>query len=89
MSNLFFCLSASFALLCIMNGAPGAQEQQGDLDERLRAKDAELRKRRQEIAEHRKKIEEVEKREKDITDYIARLDKDGVRIEFETIEVPA
>ena len=69
-------LAAAFALLCIMSGAAGAQEQQGDLDERLRAKDAELRGLRQEIAEHRKKIEEVEKKEKDITDYIARLDKD-------------
>jgi len=68
-------LAAAVALLCVTSIA-AAQEQQGDLDERLRAKDGELRKLRQEIAEHRKKIEEVEKKERDITDYIARLDKD-------------
>jgi len=69
-------LAASLALLCGVSAAAIAQEQQGDLDERLRAKDAELRKLRQEIADHRKVIAEVERKEKDITDYLGKLDKE-------------
>jgi septal ring factor EnvC (AmiA/AmiB activator) len=69
-------LAVALTLLCALGGAAAAQERQGDLDGRLKAKDAELQKLRQEIAEHRKKIEEVERKERDIADYIARLDKD-------------
>ena len=49
-------------------------QQEGSLDERFKAKDAELQKLRREIADHRKKIEEVEKKEKDIAGYLAKLD---------------
>jgi septal ring factor EnvC (AmiA/AmiB activator) len=69
-------LAVAVAILCAAGGAGRAWGQQGDLDERLKAKDAELQKLRQEIADHRKKIEEVEKKEKDIAAYIAKLDKD-------------
>jgi septal ring factor EnvC (AmiA/AmiB activator) len=65
------------ALACLVAAAATAQDQQeGALDERLKAKDAELQKLRREIIEHRKQIEEVEKKEKDVTDYIAKLDKE-------------
>ncbi len=63
-------LASAAGLLCVVSVA-AAQEQQGDLDERLRAKDAELRKLRQEIVEHRKKIEEVEKKEKEAQPAVA------------------
>ena len=66
----------SLALLCLTGGAAAAQEPQGDLEARLRAKDAELQKLREEIADERRKIDEVERREKDITDYIAKLDRE-------------
>lgn len=66
----------SAAALCLMGVAAAAQEQQGDLEARLKAKDTELQKLREEIADQRKKIDEVERREKDITDYIAKLDRE-------------
>jgi len=69
-------LVVPFALFCFLSSAASAQEQQGDLDERLKAKDAELRKLREEIAEHRKVIADVERKEKDITDYLGKLDKE-------------
>jgi len=69
-------LAVSVAVLSLIGGAAAAQEQQGDLEERLRAKDAELQKLREEIAEQRKNIDEVERREKDVTDYIAKLDRE-------------
>lgn len=49
-------------------------QEEGRLEERLKAKDAELQKLRREITDHRKKIEEVEKKEKDIAGYLAKLD---------------
>jgi septal ring factor EnvC (AmiA/AmiB activator) len=70
-------LAVPLALFCVASAAGIAHgQQEGTLDERLKAKDAELRKLRREIAEHRKKIEEVEKKEKDISGYLAKLDKD-------------
>ena len=65
------------ALLCAMAVSSPAQDQgEGSLDERIRAKDAELQKLREEISEERKKIEEVERKEKDIADYLAKLDRE-------------
>ncbi|HEY5133934.1 MAG TPA: peptidoglycan DD-metalloendopeptidase family protein [Candidatus Krumholzibacteriaceae bacterium] len=69
-------LAVSAAALCLLGVAAAAQEQQGDLEARLKAKDTELQKLREEIADQRKKIDEVERREKDITDYIAKLDRE-------------
>jgi septal ring factor EnvC (AmiA/AmiB activator) len=63
------------ALLCAMAAASTAQEQ-GTLDERMRAKDAELQKLREEISAERRKIEEVERKEKDIAGYLAKLDRE-------------
>lgn len=66
------------ALLCAIVAAGAAQEQQqeGSLDDRIRAKDAELQKLRDEIAAERRKIEEVERKEKDIAGYLAKLDRE-------------
>jgi septal ring factor EnvC (AmiA/AmiB activator) len=65
------------ALLCAAAAASIAQEQgEGTLDERLRAKDAELQKLREEISAERAKIGEVEKKEKDIAGYLAKLDRE-------------
>ena len=65
------------ALLCAMAVAAAAQEQGGGtLDERLKAKDAELQKLREEISAERRKIEEVERKEKDIAGYLAKLDRE-------------
>ena len=62
-------------MLCVMIAAPAAQEQ-GSLDERIRAKDAELQKLREEIAAERAKIKEVERKEKNIAGYLAKLDRE-------------
>jgi septal ring factor EnvC (AmiA/AmiB activator) len=67
-------LSAFVGLSVVSPSPVGGQE--GGLDERLKAKDAELQKLRQEIAEHRKRIAEVEKKERSVADYLAKLDKD-------------
>ena len=65
------------ALLCAMAVAAAAQEQGGGtLDDRLKAKDAELQKLREEISAERRKIEEVERKEKDIAGYLAKLDRE-------------
>ncbi len=62
------------ALLCALAVAAAAQEQGGGtLDERMRAKDAELQKLREEIAAERRKIEDVERKEKDIAGYLDKL----------------
>ncbi len=68
------------AAACLAAGivaAPGprparAQERQ-PLEERLKQKDAELQKLREEIVAERKKIEEVEKQEQSITGYLDKL----------------
>jgi septal ring factor EnvC (AmiA/AmiB activator) len=65
---------ACLALPCAAPPAAVAQDQGGDLDARLRAKDAELQKLREEIAQERQKIAEVEEKEKDIAGYLAKLD---------------
>ncbi len=65
------------ALLCAFAAALAAQEQQeGSLDDRIRAKDAELQKLREEIAAERRKIEEVERKEKDIAGYLTKLERE-------------
>lgn len=65
------------ALLCAIVAGPLAQDQQeGSLDDRIRAKDAELQKLREEIAAERRNIEEVERKEKDIAGYLAKLDRE-------------
>lgn len=69
-------LVVPLALVCAAGLAAAQEQQSGTLDERLKAKDDELRRLRQEIAEHRSKIADVEKKEKDISDYLAKLDKD-------------
>jgi septal ring factor EnvC (AmiA/AmiB activator) len=74
-TNVRETLVALAALLCAMASAPAAQEG-GSLDERMRAKDAELQKLREEIAAERKKIDEVERKEKDIAGYLAKLDRE-------------
>jgi septal ring factor EnvC (AmiA/AmiB activator) len=48
-------------------------QQEGSLEARLKAKDTELQKLREEITAQRRKIEEVEKKEKSVTDYLAKL----------------
>ncbi len=63
------------ALICAMAAASAAQEP-GTLDERIRAKDAELQKLRGEISAERRKIEEVERKEKDIAGYLAKLERE-------------
>jgi septal ring factor EnvC (AmiA/AmiB activator) len=70
-------VAVQLVLACLAGTAAMAQgQQEGTLDERLKAKDAELQKLRREIVEHRKQIEEVEKKERDVTDYIDKLDKE-------------
>jgi septal ring factor EnvC (AmiA/AmiB activator) len=65
------------ALLCAIAASSAAQDQgEGSLDERLRAKDAELQRLREEISVERRKIEEVERKEKDIADYLAKLNRE-------------
>jgi len=68
------------AALCLAAGivtAPGprlARAQEGQtLEERLKEKDAELQKLREEIVAERKKIEEVEKREQSVSGYLDKL----------------
>jgi septal ring factor EnvC (AmiA/AmiB activator) len=67
-------LAVFFALISLSGAGAVAEAQQGDLEERLKAKDAELQKLREEIAAERQKIQDVERRERDITDYLAKLD---------------
>lgn len=67
-----FVLAASIAAL--LTGPCGAQEQ--DLEDQLRAKDAELQKLREEIAEQRARIAEVEKKEKNVAGYLKRLENE-------------
>ncbi|MCX5753488.1 MAG: peptidoglycan DD-metalloendopeptidase family protein [Candidatus Krumholzibacteria bacterium] len=65
------------ALLCATAVSSAAQDQgEGSLGERIRAKDAELQRLREEISAERKKIEEVERKEKDIAGYLAKLDRE-------------
>ena len=71
-------LAIAVIALCAAFAGPSAARGQeaGSLDDRLKAKDAELQKLRREIADQRKKIQDVEKKEKDITGYLAKLAKE-------------
>jgi len=69
-------LSAVLLSAVLVAGAPAppvAAQQDQALEDRLKQKDAELQKLREEIASERRKIEEVEKRERDVSDYIDKL----------------
>ncbi|HER43497.1 MAG TPA: hypothetical protein ENO08_03460 [Candidatus Eisenbacteria bacterium] len=63
------------AVLAAGPSAPACAQQQ-DLDERIRSKESELQKLRQEIADQRKKIKEVERKEKNELEYLRRLERE-------------
>lgn len=67
-------ISALAAALAAAAPGPAVRAQTEEpLESRLKQKDGELQRLRQEIAAERKKIEEVEKRERDLSDYIGKL----------------
>jgi peptidoglycan hydrolase CwlO-like protein len=64
-------------LIALAAAAAGhALAQEKDLDESIRSKEDELQKLRREISEQRRKISEIEEQEKDVSDYISRLNKE-------------
>lgn len=64
---------------CLFLAAQRLSAQEQDLDERIRSKESELDKLRDEIAEQRRKIREVEKRERSVSDYLKKLkDEEGL-----------
>ncbi len=65
-------LIAAIALILLCSCGASAQS----LDSLLQAKDAELKKLREEIAEERKRISELEKKEKDASQLLAKLEKE-------------
>jgi septal ring factor EnvC (AmiA/AmiB activator) len=64
----------SVLLLILPPAALRSQER--DLDDRIKTKESELQKLRDDIAEQRRKILEVEKKEKNELDYIRRLERE-------------
>lgn len=65
------CLAAG--IVAAPGSRPARAQERQPLEERLKQKDAELQKLREEIIAERKKIEEVEKREQSVTGYLDKL----------------
>jgi septal ring factor EnvC (AmiA/AmiB activator) len=66
---------AAAALLLVLWVLPLPAQQQ-DLDERIKAKEVELQKLREDIGEQRRKIAEVEKRERNEQEYLRKLERE-------------
>jgi septal ring factor EnvC (AmiA/AmiB activator) len=75
MSRVYLHRLAVIALLALMPVSLFAQDK--DLDEKIKGKEGELQKLREEINKERKNIREIEKKERNVADYIARLEKEG------------
>ncbi len=66
-----------FIFLAACTAAPSRLEAQDkDIDDRIKSKESELRKLRKDIADQRKKIKNVEKRERDVAEYLVKLERE-------------